>query len=77
MTPTLAREHNESHVVAHALTVQLAQRDPDSAETRAVQAAFDSYYHGALEREFELLGRGRVDEAKQVDRSRWTRPSSG
>jgi diguanylate cyclase (GGDEF)-like protein len=67
LTPTLAREHNESHLVAHALAVQLERRDPDSAETRAVQAAFDSYYHGALEREFELLAHGRVDDAKQVD----------
>jgi hypothetical protein len=55
LTATVAREHNERHLVAHALAQELAQRDPDSAEAREVQAAFDDYYHRALEREFQLL----------------------
>jgi diguanylate cyclase (GGDEF)-like protein len=67
---SVAQQHTQSHLVAHALAEQLAQRDPDSAEARAVQTAFDDYYHHALEDEFSLLDRGRLDDAERVGRER-------
>jgi diguanylate cyclase (GGDEF)-like protein len=70
LTPAVARQHNESHRVAHVLADELAQRDPDSAEAMAVQTAFAGYYHDTLELEFELLANGRVDDAVQLDRER-------
>jgi diguanylate cyclase len=70
LTPAVARAHNESHRVAHALADQLAQRDPDSVEARAVRTAFASYYHDTLELEFGLLASGRVDDAERFDRER-------
>ena len=66
LTPTLAQQHQERHRVAHALAVQLAERDPDSAETREVQIAFDHYYHDVLAREFALLASGQVDDARRM-----------
>ena len=68
LRPTVERQHNESHVVAHALAEDLERQDPDSAEARAVQAAFDGYYHDALATEFELLANGRVDEAQRLNK---------
>ena len=67
---SVARQHTQSHLVAHALAEQLAKRDPDSPEAREVQTAFDDYYHHALEDEFTLLDRGRLDDAERVRRDR-------
>jgi diguanylate cyclase (GGDEF)-like protein len=63
---SLARQHEQGHLVAHALAQQLAKEDPDSAEDWEVQTAFDEYYHHALANEFALLARGQVDDAKRV-----------
>jgi diguanylate cyclase (GGDEF)-like protein len=68
-TATLQPEHVQSHLAAHALAEQLAQRDPDSPEAREVQAAFDDYYHHALEGEFALLARGQTAEAERIGRT--------
>jgi diguanylate cyclase (GGDEF)-like protein len=67
---TVAEQHRQSHLVAHALAEQLAKRDPDSAEAREVQTAFDDYYHHALEDEFTLLDRGKLGDAERVGRDR-------
>jgi diguanylate cyclase (GGDEF)-like protein len=69
-TADVARQHRQSHLVAHALAERLAQRDPDSVQGREVQSAFDDYYHHALEDEFAMLDGGRVDGAERVRRER-------
>ena len=69
-TADLAGQHRQSHLIAHARAEQLALRDPESPEAVAVQTAFDDYYHRALEDEFALLARGRVDDAQGVSRDR-------
>ena len=66
LSPTLAREHTEVHELVHDLFDELAKRDPDSAEARAVQDAFQRY-DVAVDREFELLTEGRVGDAERLN----------
>jgi diguanylate cyclase (GGDEF)-like protein len=66
LTPILAEEQDEAHDGANDLYRELATQDPDGAEARAVQTAFDTY-GAAIDREFDLLARGLIADAEQLD----------